>query len=466
VDLEVWPEDARTPFDNDYATQFPSRALVEAAKSIADKAAARLLADPTNRARVLGCMPTGPMDSACLKSFVARFGRRALRRPLAPEEVDRYVAFVSHNAASGDFYTAVGMVVRALLQDLEFIYRVELGSPVPGKNDLLRLNGFEVASRLSYFLWGSGPDDELLDSAQKGSLGDAAGVRAAASRMLGTKRARERIDRFHAMWLGYDRPSLPANLSARMTAESNALIERVIFDDKAPWLDVWRRKETFVDDTLAKHYGLPSPGATAKWVPTEAAGRQGLLSHGTFLSVAGKFNDTSPTQRGIAIRERLLCSPVPLPDPSTMVNVDQPPGGAAKCKWDRYAAHRVGGCAGCHSLMDPVGFGLENYDSSGKYRATEPGLPECKIAGEGEVVGVGKFKGPAELSNLLLQTGELDRCAVSQLYHFASGHKESGVEDARFIDLLTKQFRDKGHRMDELLLEYVVQPAFGYRIVE
>jgi hypothetical protein len=251
-----------------------------------------------------------------------------------------------------------------------------------------------------------------------------------------------------------------------MEAESNALIERVVFDDKTAWLDVFRSKETFVDDTVARHYGLPSPGTAAKWVPYGTTGRQGLLSHGTFLSVAGKFNDTSPTQRGILIRERLLCQHIPPPDPSMMVNVDEPPKGDAVCKYDRYAMHRAGGCAACHSLMDPVGFGLENYDTTGKYRATEPNLPQCRIAGQGELVGVGAFRGPAELANLLLQTGELDRCAVAQLYQFASGRKEQNADDKAFIDLLTRRFRDKSHRFDELLLEYVAQPAFGYRIVE
>jgi hypothetical protein len=288
--------------------------------------------------------------------------------------------------------------------------------------------------------------------------------------MLGARRARDRLNRFHALWLGYEQRALPATLADRMEAESNALVERVVFDDKAAWLDVFRRKETFVDDTLARHYAItPLPGSTTpKWVPYGSTGRQGLLSHGTFLSVAGKFNDTSPTQRGILIRERLLCQHIPPPDPSVMVNVDEPPKGDAVCKYDRYAMHRVGGCAACHSLMDPVGFGLENYDTTGKFRATEPNLPQCRIAGQGELVGVGAFKGPAELANLLLQTGEIDRCAVMQLYQFASGRKDKDnkEDDKAFIELLTRRFREKGHRMDELLLEYVAQPAFGYRIVE
>ncbi len=467
VDLDVWPEDARTPFDNDYTTQFGSRAVVEAAKSIAEKAAIRLLTDPAGRQRVVGCAPASPSDSACFKQFISRFGRRALRRPLATDEIDRYAAFIAHNTASGDFYTAVGMVVRAMLQDVELLYRIELGTPVPKETNLFRLNNFEVATRLSYLLWGSAPDDELLDVAARSGLASPAGVRSAAARLLGAKRARERVGRFHSLWLGYERSTLPGNLDAKMQVESAALIDRVVFDDKASWLEIFQRKESYVDDTLAAHYGMTRPNSTTpKWVPYGTTGRQGLLSHGTFLSVAAKFNDTSPTQRGKMIRERLLCQEIPLPDPSMMVNVDEPPKGDAMCKYDRYVAHRQGGCAACHSLMDPVGFGLENYDTAGKYRTTEPNLPACRIAGQGELVGVGTFRGPAELGNLLIKGGDLDRCAVMQMYRFASGRKELTEEDRSFVDLLTMGFRQKTNHFDELLLEYASQPAFGYRVIE
>jgi hypothetical protein len=488
VDLQVWPEDARTPFDNDYTTQFGSRALVEAAKSIADRAAVRLVSDATARQQVVGCVPAGPSDTACLRQFIGRFGRQALRRPLEPSEVDRYAGFISHNTSSGDFYTAVGMVVRALLQDMEFLYRVEVGTPVTGQANLLKLNGFEVGARLSYLLWGSGPDNQLLDTAAAGTLGTPTGVRTAALRLLGDQRARKTVDRFHALWLGYEQARLPAALNDDMQAESNALIERVVFDDKAPWLDLLRRKETFINATLAKHYGLPSPGTTAaKWVPYGASGRQGLLSHGTFLSVASTFSDTSPTRRGKMIRERLLCTEIPLPPPELEANTDEPPTRGGICKYDRYAVHREGGCAGCHSLLDPVGFGLENYDSQGRYRTTQywmkdpadptgdavlqvssstAGATRCDITGQGELVGVGTFRGPAELSERLLEAGELDRCAVTQLFKFASGREKLDADDARVVDLLTGKFRDKQHRFDELLLEYVSRPAFGYRIVE
>src|SRR5262245_59826070 len=157
------PEDVSDPFDNDYTTQQASAVLIEAAETLAFEAAARLLADPAKRDAVVGCTPTGPGDGGCLRSFVGHFGRLALRRPLTAEEVDRYAAFSEYAVEGNDFYIAVGMVIGALLQDPEFLYHVEIGGDRTA--GLRRLGDYEVASRLSFFVWSSTPDDALLDLA-------------------------------------------------------------------------------------------------------------------------------------------------------------------------------------------------------------------------------------------------------------------------------------------------------------
>ena len=458
--FKALPEDVRDPFDNDFTTQQASQPLIESAESLAQAASARLLANVPLRDALVGCKPTGPGDAACMKSFIASFGRRALRRPLTDEEITRYQSLQSLAVEDANFYTGVDSVIRALLQEPEFLYRVEVGTPLGDKS--FRLNSYEVATRLSYFFWGTTPDDALLDAATKDELKSSAQVRAAAGRLITDPRARERVARFHALWLGYDRLPHPADLTSAMQTESASLVSKVVFDDKRPWQDIFKSDETFVNDLLAKQYGLPAPGASgATWVKYGATGRKGILSHGSFLSVAGKFGDTSPTQRGILIRTRLLCQNIPPPPPS--VNTDMPPTSpTGKCKSDRYAAHRAGGCAGCHNNMDPVGFGLENYDQAGVYRTTDNGAPECTITGEGEVVGVGKFKGPAELGDRLIDSGLLEHCLVTQVYRFAMGHREAD-DDAAYIDRLSTAFKTNGYKFDQLMIDLVSAEDFLYR---
>src|SRR6185436_10743520 len=268
AELAKFPEDYAEAndvfaFDNKYSLQQPSAALVEAAKNLADTVGAAVLADGALAARLVPCVPKGAGDDACLRGFVTSFGRRALRRPLSATEVDAYVAkFRPFAVEANAFNKGVSLVVRALLQDVEFLYRVEIGQPVAGTPGLARLGGYEMASRLSYFLWGTLPDDALLDAAGAGErLQTPAAVKQAATRMLADPRARRGVDRFHAMWMGFERQPPAPPFGASMLAESRALIERVIFEDRRPWLDLFRATESYLDPALAEHYGLPRPSS-------------------------------------------------------------------------------------------------------------------------------------------------------------------------------------------------------------
>ncbi len=459
------PEDLLTPFDNDFRNQDPSAVLVQGAETLAGDVATRLVADVARRDQVIGCAPSSPTDDVCLRSFVSAVGRRAYRRALAPAEIDDLALLGSTIAAEqNDFHQGVDVIVRALLQAPQFLYRVEIGEPVAGQPGLFALDGYEVATRLSYLLSGSTPDDALLAAAEAGALASPDDRAAHAARILALPRARAHVDRFHAMWLGYDRLSVAPDLAQRMRAETAALLGRVVFDEQRSWLDLFTATETYVDDVLAAHYGLPPPGSAAPvWAGLSGTGRQGLLSHGTFLSSASNPGDTSPTKRGLLIRDRLLCSPVPPPPPD--VPADMPPDpGIAECKWDQYAAHREKGtCAGCHAQMDPIGFGLENYDKEGRYRAHDDGKPQCAISGEGELVGAGTFRGPAELSDLLVEGGALEACATRHLLQYALGH-EVGPDDASLEQELGEAFTVAGHRFDALLIALVRSDAFTYRL--
>jgi hypothetical protein len=457
------PEDTHDPFDNNYTTQIASQALVDAAEQVAIHVTGRLLADSARLQSLLPCTSAGPSDAGCLRQFILKFGRRALRRPLTDAEVSDYLALQSFAVEKNDFRVAVGLVVQAMLQDPEFLYRVELGTPVTGHAGSYRLTSFELATRLSYFLWGSTPPDWLLDSAAAGKLESTDQIRAAAYQLLGDAHARARVDRFHALWLGFHQLPHPVDLTQELRTETGALIQKVVFDDRSDYFALFTADQTYVDDGLAVHYGLPPRAASGyAWIPYGTTGRKGILSHGAVLSAGAKFGDTSPTQRGIFIRSRLLCEAIQPAPPS--VNVDEKPvSPTSNCKVDRYSAHSTdGNCAGCHKRLDPVGFGLEAYDSSGAFRTHDIGEPDCPISGDGEVVGQGKFHGPSGLADLLTQSPAFEGCITTQLFRFAMGRNET-ADDAEAIAQLTGSFHQSQRRFDQLLIDLVSNERFAYR---
>ena len=457
------PEDVNDPFDNNYTTQLPSPSLIEAVEKLAQEAALRALADPAIHDKIIPCTPTGADDTACLRAFITTFGRRALRRSLTEGEVQEYLGLQSYAVEGNSFDIGVELVLRAMLQDVELLYRVEVGTPVVGVPGTFKLDDHEVAMRLSYFLWGSTPSDALLDLADAGKLSTPSDVRSAAVTMMTDPSAKERVNRFHALWLSYHQLPHPPALTSELRAETAALINRVVFDEPQDYFDLFTFNETFVTDDLAAHYGLPKPGSTTgAWVPYGASGRKGILSHGSVLSAGTKLADTSPTQRGKFVRNRLLCQEIP-PPPSN-VKADAPPDSkGASCKIDKYKEHaQVGSCKGCHSQMDPIGFGLEGYDSSGVFRTSEIGKPECAISGDGELAGVGTFNGPAGLADRLIESGELERCVVTQVYRFAMGRRETAADQGA-LDDLGARFKDDKHAFDQLMIELVSADAFGFR---
>jgi hypothetical protein len=465
-DVELIPADSFTPFDNDYTLQVPSKALVDGLKAVAERALEKTLADQALRSKLVGCSPTGAADTQCLTDFIRRFGRRALRRPLADAEVQGYLRFQPFAVANNDFYTAVSMVSRAMLQDLEFVYRVEIGQPLAGRPGVFRLDDWETATRLAYFLWGENPDDTLLDQAQTGALRSDRDVRATAERMLADERGQRRILRFHALWMNYDSLPHAPDLNAAMRQETDALVRRVVFQDQRPWLDLFTATDTWANAALGAIYALPGTGANFSWVSYNTAERRGILSHGSLLSNGYNGTDTSPTRRGKFIQERLACTPIPPPPNDVMA--DQPPAATSgnDCKIDRYAAHRKEArCAGCHALMDGVGFGLENYDHRGAYREHDTGKPQCVIAGQGDLSGVGAFRGPAQLGALLAQSGDLTSCLIERVYQLGVGRAPRPTEDAPMLEAL-EQRGGPGLQLRQLMLEWVSSEGFRNRSVD
>jgi mono/diheme cytochrome c family protein len=458
-------EDEFAPYDNGYDQQLASQALIDSLEALAEDVATRMLADAGTRAALVPCTPSGTRDVACFKQTVATLGKRAFRRPLEASDVDAYLPLLELAAAPGgsvktDFYTAIALFLRSVLQDPEFLYRIEVGTATQSAG-VVALDGYEIATRLSYLLWGSTPDDALLARAEADDLTEGSARREEAERLLKDPRARSQLERFHAMWLGYRAIPHPPALTAAFAAETNALIERVVFDEQRDYLDLFRLDETNLDAMLATHYGLPAPKEGRAWVSYGDTGRAGILSHGSVLAAFSKFSDTSPTQRGIFIRTRLLCQSVQSPPANVMV--DQPPkSDESPCKAQRYAAHASGSCASCHGAIDPIGFGLERFDIAGRYREHDDGLPECSIDGRGNLPGVGAFSGPKELAEKLIASEQLEDCIVKQYLTFALGRALS-ERDATALASLTRTFEAERRGFVALMLALVSHDAFAQR---
>jgi len=461
-------EDEYKPYDNDYAVQKGSQAFTDAMRELSREVANRAVSSAAIRDKFMPCQPSGPADATCFKTAVQALGLRFLRRPLSEEEQTPYLkllAFASEKVPSvnTDFWTSIGLLLRAFIQDPEFLHRVEIGRATATAG-VFALDSYEIASRLSYLLWGSTPDAELLQSASQDELITEAGRGAAFERMMKQPRGRAQITRFHAMWLGYRTIPHPADVTARFAAETNKLLETVIFDEPSSYFDIFTSKRTYLTTAGAQHYGLPAPAGGAGWVDYGNSGRAGLLSHGAVLAAFSKFSDTSPTQRGIFVRTRLLCEPIQ-PPPAT-VDADQPPGNPdAECKTARYQAHMdQSGCKSCHSQMDPIGFGLENYDIAGRYRETDNGKPQCKIPGQGEIVGLGAFSGPKALAETLLASGQLQDCMVKQFMNFALGRPLTDSEEP-VVKKLRTTMQSSGDSFVSLLRAVVTDASFALRRV-
>lgn len=459
-------EDEFAPYDNDYGLQVASRALIESMEVLAIDVANRLVQDPARRGLVVPCTPAADDDAACFDDFVRSFGRLVLRRPLTEEEVGNYAVFLPFATedvpgVDNDFYTAVALAVSAFVQDPEFLYRIEAGVPTtePG---VFKLNDYEIATRVSFLLWGTGPDDALIADAEAGRLSDVTDRTDVVDRLLLDDRAKQQLHRYHAMWLGYRAIPHDATLNEAFNAETTALIDRVVFEERDAYSALFTAEETYIDAFLAEHYGLEAPASGEDWV-SYGPDRAGILSHGSVLAGFSKFTDTSPTQRGIFIAERLRCNEIPAPPPT--VDADNPPGNADDpnaCKEERYGIHaEIASCAACHNLMDPIGMGLENYDIAGRFRETDDGKPDCEISGEGALPGVGSFSGPGALADRLVESGELERCATEQYLQFALGRDLE--DDDPLLEHVAADFEATDYDFQQMISNLASDDAFGFR---
>lgn len=473
ANMALYPENPATVFANRYQDQVPSRPLVDGAETLAERMSAMLLA-PARRDAFVGCRPSGTQDAACARDFLRRFGRRVWRRPVRPEEeqlvVGKAIAFAG---AEGDFYRGIELIVRALLQDPEFLHRIEIGDP--SAPDVRKLTPHEVATRLAYLFWEAPPEDRMelpiATLADRGQLRAREQVREAARTMLASAAGQTQLKRFHALWMRYD--DQPATEPGRM--ETDALVDRIVLKEKAQrtWLDLFTFGETYVNRDLAVRYGLPPPASGQRWVPYGGTPRKGLLSHGGVMDKTGDEDEVAQIFRGKFVLETFACIDVPEPDAATLMLIGSTPPAPGRCKSDRSRARMAPGtCSGaCHLLIESAGMGLDNFDSAGAFRTVEPADATCSISGDGEILGVGKFNGLVGkgglpgMADLLISSRRIDSCGVKQLLRFTFG-RDKGDEtagDAALLDAMLGKFRDGRHSFEGLVLDLASSEAFRYR---
>jgi Protein of unknown function (DUF1592)/Protein of unknown function (DUF1588)/Protein of unknown function (DUF1595)/Protein of unknown function (DUF1585)/Protein of unknown function (DUF1587) len=422
-----------------------------------------LFADPARRTGLVGCTPQGPADQACVRRFVTDFGRRAWRRPLTPAEGDRYVQLALAAASTlNDVGVALMHTTSALLASPNFLYRVELGQPEGGR---FRYTGWEMASRLSYFLWNTTPDVELLAAAEAGKLTTPDGLRAQVARLLGSPRARGFADNFGRELVGLDDlaetpkndPRFTPTLKEAMRAEVVHLFESRL-ESGADALDLYDGTGAFVNAELAAVYGIPGITGTAPVAAQLPASipRAGLLGTAAFLSLQSKQDATSPTARGKFVREQVLCEEVPDPPDNLDTTLKDPPPGAKLTLREHMEMHRSNPvCASCHALIDPLGYPFESFDWIGAYREKDNGKP---IDSSGALDGV-PFANARELAAALRRSPKTQDCMLRNIFRYASGHRETAADEAE-LRQWKKTFEASGHRLVAFLTEIAADDGF------
>lgn len=448
-------------------TQLLAEGYLDAAEDLALKAVADM-------SKLMGaCDPGVDGEDTCVRGFLEDFGFRAFRRPLLVDEVETWMSVFTDARSQFDFDVSVRLMLTAILQSPHFLYRVEFGEPVAGEKGVLKLGPYELASRLSYFLWGTMPDPELFDAAEAGRLTTPEDVAKQASRMLADPRVRVMVREFHSQWLHLSQldlvekdadmfPDFDADVLPLLRTEAESFIDHVIWEDQGDLYTLLLAPYTFMNGALADYYGVDGPtGDTFEKVDMPEGRASGILTLGGLMTVLAKHNQTSPVLRGKFVREKLLCQLVPPPPDNIMVvppEVD--PNLPTR---ERFKAHTSDAlCAGCHSMMDPVGFGFEHYDGIGHWRDVEAGLP---IDATGELLFTkqgGPFDGVPELAALLAGSPELDSCMALQWFRYAYGRAETG-DDAGTIEYIAGQFAGSGHRILDLIVSLTQTEAFLYR---
>jgi mono/diheme cytochrome c family protein len=430
--------------------------------------------DTPSRRRIFVCHPSkASEEDGCAKQILSNFAKRAYRRPVIDADLEMPLKLYRDTRTSGGFESGIERALRALLVSPEFLFRVEQDPANIAPNTAYKLTDLELASRLSFFLWSSIPDDQLLDLAIAGKLKDPAVLEKQVRRMLADSRSETLVKNFADQWL-YLRnldniipdarlfPDFDDNLRQAMRRETELFFESIMREDHNV-VDLLSANYTFVNERLAKHYGIPNVyDSYFRRVTFDTNNtRGGLLGQGSILTVTSYADRTSPVIRGKWILTNIVGLPPPPPPPNVPPLKDNGSTGKVLTMRERMAAHRsVQPCAGCHSLMDPVGFSLENYDAVGRWRTAEEDAP---IDASGGLPDGVKFAGVSGLRHALLSRPELFVTTLTEkLLTYGLGR---GLEsyDAPAVRKIVREARNNDYRFSSIVLGIVNSTPFEMR---
>lgn len=430
--------------------------------------------DTPSRRRIFVCHPANPSEEeSCATRILSNFARRAYRRPVTEADLQLPLKFYRDARTGEGFEGGIERGLRALLISPEFLFRVERDPAGVAPNTAYRLSDLELASRLSFFLWSSVPDDELLDLAIAGKLKEPAVLERQVRRMLADPRSESLVNNFADQWL-YLRnldaiipdarlfPDFDDNLRQAMRRETELFFESIMREDRNV-VDLLSANYTFLNERLAKHYGIPNVyDSYFRRVTFDANNvRGGLLGQGSILTVTSYADRTSPVIRGKWILTNLVGLPPPPPPPNVPPLRDNGSTGKVLTMRERMAAHRaVQPCASCHSLIDPVGFSLENYDAAGRWRTAEENVP---IDASGNLPDGNKFAGASGLREALLSRPELFVFTLTEkLLTYGLGR---GLEsyDGPAVRKIVRDAHANDYRFSSLILGIVNSTPFQMR---
>jgi len=473
-------EEQSLGFDNDANVLKVSRLLAEAyvgaTQLLADAAVPELgtWVSCAAQAQAPGSDPV--QAEQCASQFIDAFGPRAYRRALAPEERARMLALYTSARQSFDFNGAVGAVIEAMLLSPQFLYRLESTLPVAGNPNVLAVDSWGLASRLSYFLWGSMPDPALFDVVRAGQLVTAADVRAQAERMFDDPRTRSVVRHFNRYWLdigGVDGQTKDAALFPDYTSaigpllrqQTENFVEHVYFGGAGTLNDLLTAPYTFMNGPLATFHGLsngPTGEAFVK-VDLDPTRHSGVLTEPSILSWNATADRTHPILRGVFIRRKFLCQEPPPPPPG-VVDSRGTIADPNATERERLAIHSQDPiCAACHASIEPIGLAFENFDATGRWRDLEGGRP---VDATGHILGTdveGDVNGAIELTQKLAQSEQVRQCVALNWFRFANGRGET-EQDVCSTQRVNQRFADSGGNLRELVLTMTQTDAFLYRM--
>ncbi len=465
------PEEESLGFDNNAdalgMSGLLAEQLMEAAEKVAGTAATKLAT------LAPACDTAKEGEATCARRFVTTWGKRAWRRALSEQEIGELVALFEKGRADGGYAQGIALVIQRMLQSPFFMYRVEHGDPATLKDGVVQLTGYEQASRLSFLLFASTPDDALLADAESGKLATAEGIAEVARRMLKDPRAKHSIANFHAQWLELGKletaskdpalfPDFDAALRTSMKQETETFLDSVFFQTGS-FDEMLLAPYSFVDSKLAGLYGVSAPSSSGfARVALDPAQRAGILTQPSVLALHAKSNQSSPVHRGKFVRERLLC--MQLPPPPNDIVIEPPDLDPGLSTRDRFKEHSVNpACTGCHKLMDPIGFGFEHYDAIGRYR-TKDGKFDVDAHGEvfASTDADGTFTGGVELAKKLAKSQQVKACMVTQWFRFAYGRGEAEADQCS-LQRLEEAFAKANYDVRELVVALTQTDAFRFR---